>query len=206
MSDTLEAGRPVIVRYETASGVIVHITPLSPFTIAAIRERAEQEHPYPDPEPYRMALQNAADPSIKEPAENNPEYQALCKPIVEARYAWRLQAYIDISCAYPDFANADVMIAHFRPRLEALRKVTVMDDDDWLNVLNHCVFTGSSDRQDVINLAIQNETIPLTPAEVVEGIRFFRVEVQGEAARRLAGQQPRRAEVKGQNGEQPTRG
>lgn len=178
MSDALEMGRPVIVRYETASGVIVHVTPLSPFTIAGVRERAEQELPYPDPKPYEAEIENAADPSIKLPASDNPAYKALCAPIDEDRKAWRLQAYIDVSCAFPDFASLDALIGHFRPRLEALRKVTVMGEDDWLNVLNHCVFSGSNDRLTVINIALQNETIPLTPGEVVEGIRFFRLALQ----------------------------
>lgn len=177
MSDEIRVGRPTIIVQETASGVIIHNTPLSVFTIQSIRERAEQEFPYPDLEPYRMTLENVADPSIKAPAEDNPEYQALCKPIDAERIAWRVRAYIDIGCTFPAFESRDAMIAHFRPRLEQLRKVSKMGEDDWQNVLDFCVFTGKKDKQIAISVVTQDEAIPLTPAEVVEGIRYFRLQI-----------------------------
>lgn len=177
MSDEINTGRPAIMVYETASGVIVHVTPLSIFAIQAIRDKAEEEFPYPDPEPYRMPLEYAADPSIKTPAEDNPEYQALCAAVDVQRNNWKVNTYIEVGCTFPMFESREALIAHFKPRLEQLRQVSVMDGDDWQNVLNFCVFTGRPDKQMVVSLAVQDAAIPLTPAEVVEGVRFFRVDL-----------------------------
>jgi hypothetical protein len=180
MSDDPQ-GRPMIVQYEPASGVMVHIAPLSTFTIVAIRERSEELFPYPDPAPYELPIENAVE-GVKAPASQNPEYQELCKPIDAERLAYRMKAYIDIACTFPAFETPDALIGHFRPRLEQLRKVSKLDNDDWQNVLNHCVFTGRKDRETVLSIAVQNETIPLTPAEVVEGVRFFRAQIPGQTA------------------------
>lgn len=179
MSDELNTGRPSVIVYETVSGVMVHITPLSIFTVQSIRDRAEKEFPYPDPDPYRMPLENAADPSIKLPAEDNPEYKAVCKPIDQERVDWRVLMTLELACAFPAFESREAMLAHYRPQLEKLRKATLMDGDEWQNVLNFCVFTGRGDKQVVYSLATQDAAIPLTPAEVVEGVRFFRVDVSG---------------------------
>lgn len=186
MSDDMNTGRPAIIVYETLSGVIVHVTPLSIFTIQAIRDRAEQEFPYPDPADYRLPLENAVE-GVTLPASENPEYQALCKPIDDQRQNWKVQAYIDMSCTFPAFESRAEMIERFKPRLEQLRKVSLMSDDDWQNVLNHCVLTGRPDKQALVSLALQDAAIPLTPAEVVEGVRFFRVDLSGRKAGQLAG-------------------
>lgn len=182
MSDEISTGRPAIIVYETLSGVMVHVTPLSIFTIQAIRDKAEQEFPYPDPDPYRLPLENAVE-GVTLPAQENPEYQALCKPIDDARNGWKAETYIEMACTYPQFESREAMIAHFKPRLDQLRKVAVIDENDWQNVLNHCVFTGKPDKQAVVYLALQDAAIPLTPAEVVEGVRFFRVDLSGRPAR-----------------------
>lgn len=185
MSDLSEAqvtGYPSVIVYETMSGVVVHTTPLSAFTVQAVKARAEELFPYPDPEPYRMTLENVADPSIKGPAKDNPEYQALCQPIDAERIKWIASTCIDLACNYPAFPDQAHMLAFFRPQLEKLKTAVSLDDDEWQAVLKHCVFTGRKDRQTVFDLAIQSQGIPLTPGEVVEGIRFFRLEIQKQTA------------------------
>lgn len=194
MSDSNHNGRPSVIEYETMSGVMVHVTPLSIFTIQSVRDKAEEMFPYPDPEPYRLPIENAVDPSIKQRAEENPEYAEVCKPVDEKRTAWRVQAYIDLGCSFPAFPTREALLAHFRPQIEAVRKYAVMGADEWVDVLNHCVFTGRNDKQIVVSLITQDGTIPLSPAEVLEGVRFFRVEVSGSTARSLARQRTRGAE------------
>lgn len=174
-------GRPVVVEYETLSGVMIHITPLSIFTINAVTDRAEEMFPYPDPLPYEMPIENAVD-GVKAPANQNPEYQELCRPIDAERMEWRVTVSIDLACAFPAFDSRDAMLARYRPALEKLRRVAVLPEDDWQAVLLHCVFTGRGERQTVLDIATQSKTIPLTPGEVVDGIRFFRAEIPGQTA------------------------
>lgn len=204
MSDEMTASGPVVVGYETMSGVMIHVTPLSVFTINAIHERSADEYPYPDPKPYEKPLENAADRSIKAPAMDDPEYKALCKAVDEERMAWRVRVSIDLACEYPAFDSREAMMAYFRPKLEKIRLAAALPDDEWQAVLMHCVFTGRHDRQTVINIATQDERLPLTPAEVVEGIRFFRLELQGPARRRLDRQQPSGVKAESANGSRAT--
>jgi len=171
-------GYPSVIVYETMSGVIVHIAPLSAFTIQALRQHAEELFPYPDPAPYELPIENAADPSIKLSAGDNPAYQALCAPIDVERTRWIVATSIDLACNYPAFADQVHMLAHFRPQLEKLRAIVSLGEDEWQAVLKHCVFTGLKDRQTVFDLIMQSQKIPLTPGEVVEGIRFFRLAIQ----------------------------
>lgn len=173
-------GRPVVVIYETLSGVVIHVTPLSVFTITAIGERAEELFPYPDPAPYELPLENAVSETVRLPADDNPEYKKLKQPIDAERMEWQVQAVIDLACSYPAFPSREHMLAHFRPALERLKKVANLPDDEWQAVLMHCVFTGRGERQTVIDIASQHKAVPLTPDEVVDGIRFFRAQIPGQ--------------------------
>lgn len=182
MSDSSVTGYPSVIVYETLSGMIVHVTPPSAFTIKAIKLRAEELFPYPDPAPYETPIENAVDPSIKQSAWDNPAYQALCVPIDAERTRWIVATAIDLACSYPAFPDQNHMLAHFRPQLEKIKAVVPLDEDEWQAVLKHCVFTGFKDRQTVFDLTIQSQQIPLTPGEVVEGMRFFRLEIQKQTA------------------------
>lgn len=181
MADQQITGYPSVIVFETMSGVIVHIAPPSAFTVQAIKQRAEELFPYPDPAPYELPIENAADPSIKMSAGENPEYKALCAPIDAERTRWIVAAMIDLACSYPAFPDQNHMLAHFRPQLEKIKAIASLDEDEWQAVLKHCVFTGVRDRQTVFDLAMQSKNIPLTPGEVVEGIRFFWTTLQKQA-------------------------
>lgn len=197
-------GAQGVIHYETMlSGVIIHITPLSLFTVKAIEERAAVEFPYPDPEPYQVASDVVVSGFI--PADENEEYQALCRAVDEQRVQWCMDRTIDITCAFPGFSNREAMIEHFRPRLKQLEAIATLNADEWKNVLNHCVFTGTYDsivldaatgkpkavrhpeRNRVYQLANQSSTLPLSTPEVVEGVKLFRVEVSGRGVGKLAG-------------------
>lgn len=191
-------GLPSVIEYNTASGVIIHITPLSLFTIQAIVEQSKVVHPYPDETPYREASDLVASGFI--PASENEEYQALCKAVDEERSQWQNDAITQMACKYPQWGTREQMIAHFRPRLEELRPFVSLHQDDWRNVQEHCVFTGYVDVLDdnnksiripenyrVIRLARQNERIPLSMPEVIDGMRLFRLDLSGATRRGLVG-------------------
>ena len=190
------AGLPSVIEVITQSGVQIFITPLSLFTIQALINKSETEFPYPDDKPYREASDLIASGFI--PASENPEYQALCKAVDGQRAQWQHDAIIELACKYPQWQSRTEMMAHFRPRLEELRTYVEMHEDEWRNVLEHCVFTGTLDvrgdegvvrtteRHRVIQLARQNMNIALLMPEVISGMRVFRVSVSGTASRELA--------------------
>lgn len=191
-------GNPTVIIHETLSGVIIHITPLSIFTIKALDSKADSQFPYPDPVPFQVASETFASGFI--PASENPEYKTLCEAVDNEREEWKANAILELCCEFPKWETRNDMIAHFRPRLEEMRKFIDLGTDEWQNVLQHCVFTGTSavysngkevrvvERLMVVHLAKQNGNIPLTPAEVVDGLKFFRVEVSRNGTGRMAGQ------------------
>lgn len=198
-------GLPTVIEYETQSGVLIYVTPLSLFTIQAIVNKSEVEYPYPSEVDYREPSELFASGFL--PASENPEYQALCKAVDEQRLTWQNDAFIELACAYPQFENHLAMMVHFRPRLEELRPYVQLDADEWKNVLEHCVFTGTLDVLDengkrvrtterfrVIQLARQNANVALTMSEVVGGLRVFRLSVPGNDTRGMDGNGARRVE------------
>ena len=193
-------GHPTAILYETLSGVVIQITPLSILSLRAIHLRAEREFPYPDKTEYQ--IESAVMASGFLPAEENPAYIEACQAIDRQRNDWSVAHILDVACSYPQYPTREALVAAFRPQLEKLRRVADLGDDDYENTLDHCVFTGRHDKQMVIWAAEQNEGLMLTAPEVVEGIRYFRLELSEQARRRLAGQ-TRRAEIDHQPGVEP---
>lgn len=198
MSDNGVTGLPSVIEYETQSGVVNHITPLSLFTVLGLRTKAEEQFAYPGDAPYRIESPQVATGYI--PASENPEYQALCKAVDEQREEWKNHAAIELAVKFPQWSSRDAMIAHFRPRLEQLRPYIKLGGDEWQNVLEHCVYTGqtsikgesgvsvASERVMVVHLAYQNRSVPLSAPEVVDGLRIFRLAVPGNGTGKLARQ------------------
>lgn len=203
MTDNGLTGKPGVIEQETMSGVIVQVTPLSIFTLEAIRVKAETLFPYPDKTDYRLPLENAA-PGVTLPAEDNPEYQALCKAVDNQRWEHEQAACLDLACAYPQFSDRAAMLDHFAPRLAQIAEYAALPEDKWRAVLEHCVFTGTaslpkysgtgeragfeqtSERILFVLIARQNAAIPLTAAEVRESFRVYRPDLQFLTRRPLA--------------------
>lgn len=182
---------PSVIEYITASGVLIHIIPLSLFTVQAIENKAATTLPYPDEQAYRVQSEVSVTGYL--PAEENKEYQVLCKAVDDERVDWVNAAVIDLACAYPQWSNRAEMTGHFREQLEKLRPyVEFTDSGGWLDVLEHCVFTGFvegtnkggrqirvPERHRVINLARQSSNLTLTTPEVVGALRVFRIHIPG---------------------------
>lgn len=187
---TVEAtqGRPSIFIYETLSGVIFHITPISLPTLRAIQLKAQDLSPYPDPAPFRIPdpVDVAFTPGQASRAEDNPEYIKLCEAIDAERKQWSDRAMFDYCTKMPKYpTHEDLVVAYSEP-LKALRKIAKIDLDDYETVLFHIVLSWNQvAKNDNGNLVqVNNEygrilqliiqTVALSAAEVAAGIRFFR--------------------------------
>lgn len=196
-NDTI--GKPSIVRFETQAGVVLHITPLNLATLRAINLKANELFPYPDKKPYEVPLENAFVEGMVDSAENNPEYLKACEPVDQQRKEWTYNAVFQYAVRFQDYPTRENVINAFAPRLLELRKIAIVQEDDYEAILHHLVLTGNtvirgnkdawqaltSEYVDVIQIAIQ--TVALTPEEVTQGVRFFRVDLRRDSTRKMVG-------------------
>ena len=176
-------GRPGIIIYEALSGVIFHITPISLAVARAIELSVNDKIPYPDPKPYQVEdpSEVAFTPGQVSRAEDNPDYVTACKVVDLERAKWADRAIFDYAVTCPKYPTQEAMVQAFKPQLDKLRKIAKFEDTDseYDIVLLHLVLTGNegglSDYVRIIRLAIQ--AVALAPAEVAQGIRFFRSKV-----------------------------
>lgn len=184
-------GRPAITLYEASSGVVFYITPISLPTLRAIQLKAEDLFPYPDeklyeiPDPADIALT----PGQVSPASDNPEYIALCKDIDTERKAWTERAIFNYCVKCPKYPTEDAMISAFKPQLDALRNIAVIDMNDFDTILFHIVLTENKTMRNangnlvivsneygrIIEMCVQ--AVALSASEVSAGVRFFRPKV-----------------------------
>lgn len=185
-------GRPAITIYETSAGVVFYITPISLPTLRAIQLKAEDLFPYPPEKDYEIPdpVEVAFTPGQVSPASDNPEYVARCKEIDAERKTWTERAIFNYCVRCPKYPTEEAMIAAFKPQLDALRQIAVIDLNDFDTVLFHIVLTwnqttrNASGKLDftaneygrIIELCVQ--TVALTASEVAAGVRFFRPKVQ----------------------------
>lgn len=185
ITDSNNEALPSVIEYVTQSGVLIHVTPLSIFTLQSLRHKAEDLYPYPAKADYQVPSEVTATGFI--PAEENPEYVAACETIDKERGLWVDNAVLDLACTYPQYTNRETMIAHFAPRLLQIGKYIELEGDDWDNVLKHCVFTKTAitgkalrnERVDVVGLALQQSGLSLSMSEVMDGLRVFRLALPG---------------------------
>lgn len=186
-------GRPSILIFETQSGEILHCTPMSLPTLRAIHLKAADLFPYPNPEPYRIPDPEdvAFTPGQQSSrAEDNPEYVAKCQQVDVERNKWANRAVFDYAVKFPKYPTKEDLIEAYREKLEALRAISKIDDDDYDTILFFIVLSwnvvaenssgnlvvASNEYGRVISLITQK--VALSAAEVANGIRFFRPRVQ----------------------------
>lgn len=183
--DSNNEALPSVIEYVCQTGVLIHVTPLSIFTLQALRHKSEDVYPYPAKAEYEVPSELVASGFI--PADENPDYKAACEAVDKERGLWVDNAVLDLSCAYPQYPNRESMIAHFAPRLLQMGKYIELSGDDWKDTLQHCVFTKTTisgrsmrnERVDVVSLALQQSGLALSMSEVMDGLRVFRLEVSG---------------------------
>lgn len=172
-------GRPSKIIYETLSGVIFHITPLSLPTLRAIQLKAADIHPYPDKAPYQVPdpVEVAFTEGQKSRAEDNPDYIEACKKVDTERAKWVDKTVFTYAAKMPKYPTKEAVLTAYEGQLKALKEIAVFDkdDDDYDVILLNFILTGNADYATIIRLAVQ--AVALTPEEVSAGIRFFRPRV-----------------------------
>lgn len=189
-------GKPAVIIYETLSGVIFHVTPITLPTFKAIRVKATDRFPYPKEDDYTVIDENGFEPDQRTDPNDNPEYVRLCREADEQRLVWADRATFDYACKMPKYPTKESLVTAFMPQLLVLREIATLPDDDYEAILFHFVLswnqivanqngqldTKLTDYSRLIMTAIQ--TFALTPDEVTAGLRFFRPNLPEYTARK----------------------
>jgi len=172
-------GRPSIIIYETFSGVIFHITPLSLPTVRAIQLKAADIYPYPDKSPYQVPdpVEVAFADGQKSRAEDNPDYIEACKKVDSERVKWVGKTVFKYAAKMPKYPTEESLLNAYGEQLKALKEIAILDneDSDYDNIILNFVLTGANDYATIFQMAVQQ--VALTPEEVSAGIRFFRARI-----------------------------
>lgn len=183
-------GRPAITLFEASSGVVFYISPISLPTLRAIQLKAEDKFPYPDeklyeiPDPADVALT----PGQVAPASDNPEYITACQAVDAERKAWTERAIFSYCVKCPKYSTEEALIAAFKPQLDALREIAIIELSDFDTVLFHIVLGENNGRNSNGNLVVVSteygrilelcvQAVALSASEVSAGVRFFRAKV-----------------------------
>lgn len=166
----------------TSSGVTVIVTPLSPHTLALLRERSQQLHPDPDPAPYMLPLPNAAQEGDTYLDKDNPEYQTLLAEALIERSNWLMAALNGLALEFPD--GKEALIERFAPHIAKLQELTGVEGDAWELTFRHGIIASALDQTMLLGAA--QSALPLSADEVANGTRLFRHYVSGALPGRLA--------------------
>lgn len=174
---------PKIIRHTFDSGVEAIIHPVSPFTFRAIRVKAAERFPYPDPEPYRKPVEHGV-PGLMSRPEDDEDYKRLCAEADNQRGTYFTEALLDLALEFP--VGRDALIERFAAQRKSLAEWVTLPEDDWEATLKHCILIGTNEPQLIADIAMQ--AAPLTQEEVAEGATsFFRLDLQRYSTRGFGG-------------------
>lgn len=165
-----------LVEMQLDSGEIVLIRRLSPFARQALLNRAEEIHPSPDKKPFERPLSDItpnAMPGVMMAAEENPDYKAALQTAKIAQMKWFNDAVIQSGVVADSKEGRELTIERFRPRLQSLRELMSLPDNEWLATVLYGMITTKEDRIRIVKAAIET----LTEEDIRLAMRSFRREV-----------------------------
>lgn len=170
----LEIGRKVI-RVPLSSGEVALVTPPSVYTRRAILEKARVLFPGPAEADFEQEAPGAIVPGVKLPASENPEYRRLAQQTADERLDYVLEFYLDVCVDFD--TPPDELVARYALYLDRLRPYIDLPQDEWQSTYRHAILRSKEDTNNIYKAA--NETAELSAEEVLDGVRFFRLKVQG---------------------------
>jgi hypothetical protein len=143
-----------VIAIEIDEGRTVLVTPLSPFVLRAISQRANEKFPDPDPTPYEKPRPGALVPGTVIPADEDAEYVSLKKEVQMQRNLY-IQAGI-LSMTEIEGVSREELVATYKDVLAQVRQYGNFPEDDYV--------------------------MPLTQEEIRDGMRIFRPDLQRNGA------------------------
>lgn len=175
-----------VIAIDTEKLGTVYVPRLSAFMIDAIKKKAGELHPLPDPKPYEKPLPDAVIEGDVIPASQNPAYQQALAQVMQARN--RYLQYASLSAVeIPDGAPGKVVphrdvIQLYEHQLESMRAFATIPDNEntFALILHYCILTPA-EYIEIVNAATREQQ--LTQEEVLEGLRIFRRDIQRNTTR-----------------------
>lgn len=185
-----------VVLITCKNGAVVGVTPLPPILRTSIALEIAKKYPEVDKAAYALPDPNAFLDGGTLPAENNPAYkQAVDARTRETNTAFnravmlatvRVPECIDEDGGVTKWKTREAVVAEWTDEIEQYRYATGDNETDaYLLALNFGYVTDLTQDQTSILLAAGSK-LPLTQEEVINGVKFFRHNVQ----RRTAGKLP----------------
>lgn len=173
-----------VIAVDTQALGTVFVPRFSAFMIDAIKKRASELYPLPDPKPYEQPIDGALVPGDVLPAVQNPEYQKLLTEVMLQRNRY-LQYTVMSAIEIPD-GDSDDMIAHgevvalYKTVLDSMRQAAAIPENDNVFALTlfYCVLKPD-EYVEIVNAAIKEQ--PLSQEEIRNGLRIFRRDVHGHS-------------------------
>ena len=162
-----------LVELALDSGETVLVRRLSPYTRQGLFVRAEELHPYPDKKAFEKPLADVvanAMPGLMMPAEDNPDYKAAFHEAKLQQAKWFNDAVIESGVVEDSKEGRELTIERYKPRIQHLRTLMKLPDDEWQATVLHGLITTREDRVRIIKAS--NET--LTEEEIRVAMRSFR--------------------------------
>lgn len=169
------------ILYECDSGVTLSVKPLSPFLFQQLRDLSLQKFPDPDKEAYELPYPEGVEPAIpgsKIPAEDNPDYRALVDKQSNKRAQFVSRTVITLACELSDGVGYSDIVEQFDNERIRLKEIMELPESAWEATLLYCIITSVKEQVDLTLIA--ESRLPLTPGEVVNGVKFFRLVLSGQ--------------------------
>lgn len=216
MEPTINSGKARIKLTGTGGeGFYVEVTPLTLATRQALIRKALAL--YPDPDPAAFVQSRAAlglppafgdDAGDDLPGEENPAYREALAEVERLRGQWLTDTAVDI-CVTSDHRDAYVKL--YAEQVAKLHEHGLSDHLlPWPDVLQNFL-CGYSPKGDVsewnILFATVNAQMPLQEGDIIEGMRYFRLDLQRYLLRGLVNPaRPRSAKEDGADTPEPANG
>ncbi|NJL54393.1 hypothetical protein HC928_03790 [bacterium] len=158
-----------------SNGVTVRVTPLSAAVMAGINRKANLL--FPSPEPPRVPMQGALDPSQTVPDYTDKAYQAQVNSAQVRRLNYIADAMYRIGVT--DILDYETVLDHWRDDVTRYQAWADVEDDRHA-VLDVVVLSHDEDAKRIVQALRGN--LPLDAGEVADGLRVFRPVVAGPAS------------------------
>lgn len=170
MPDVLET----VYRVPLDSGEVAIVRPLSPLAYQLLLQEAEKRYPDPDKKEYEKPLDNAYDPSLTVPAEENPEYKAARNRALQKQLDWVYVNMVRMGIVIDSEAGQEATIERFKPQLRLIAQCVPIGDDPWLATVLYGMITT---RKDIARIGNAARTA-LSQEDVRAAVTTFRREIQ----------------------------
>lgn len=167
------------------NGGVIGVSPLPPILRQELTYKAYQKVPPVDRAQYEVVDTLAFVPGDVIPAEKNPEFEKAMKGYHKAADK-ELVKMILCSCVHVPILDVNGRVVEWKSEQQLIDEwnaeitkyvsVTGIDEPHYLLALEFGYLNEVSDHQAVIDAA--QGTLPLSGEEVIEGVKFFRINLQ----------------------------